>query len=293
MRRFALALLLLASLSPTRAAAFDLVLSIANPGAFTPTQLSLLQNSLGPAEAMWENVVTGYQPGITVGTLNVPITGQASMFGLANAGPTGVVSQGGFQVATGGIMNVNLSTLESIADFPLNASIASFPGETVNVLNELIAHEVGHVLGIGTLWTRLQGGQVPYVNGSGEYRGVHGLAEYRREFNQPDAEFIPVELAGAASSANSHWDQNFRSAEGPTGDPFLEDPRVGVVDSLGRDFGLELMTAAIDPDYGAPFLSRTTIASLVDLGFTVVIPEPSSVALLAIAVFGVGRRRDG
>jgi hypothetical protein len=62
---------------------------------------------------------------------------------------------------------------------------------------------------------------------------------------------------------------------------------VGITDAQGRDLGLELMTGAIDPDYGEPFLSRTTVQSLRDLGFRVV-PEPdgNTLILLGMAIFG-------
>jgi hypothetical protein len=81
------------------------------------------------------------------------------------------------------------------------------------------------------------------------------------------------------------------SQEGDPADPWSLSPLTGITDRFGRDLGLELMTGAIDPDYGEPFLSRTTIHSMRDLGYTVV-PEPSTLVLLLLsAVWSVGRRR--
>jgi hypothetical protein len=62
---------------------------------------------------------------------------------------------------------------------------------------------------------------------------------------------------------------SFQEGTPPPADPFLLDPRVGVTDRFGRDRGLELMTGAIDPDYGEPFLANFTVQSLRDLGYAV------------------------
>jgi hypothetical protein len=50
------------------------------------------------------------------------------------------------------------------------------------------------------------------------------------------------------------------------------------------------MTGALDPDYGQPFLSNTTVQSLRDLGFAVV-PEPGTGTLLFV-VLGFTVRRE-
>ena len=148
----------------------------------------------------------------------------------------------------------------------------------MNIIDELLAHETGHVLGIGTLWDT----NGLYSFGTGRYTGQYGVAAFRAEFN-PNATFVPVELAGEPSTANKHWDQRMCSSvqEGNPNDPFSLSPLLGITDAQGRDFALELMTGAIDPDYGEPFLSNTTVQSLRDLGFAVV-PEPATWILLVV-----------
>jgi hypothetical protein len=125
---------------------------------------------------------------------------------------------------------------------------------------------VGHVLGIGTLWTTNN----VYSFNSFQYTGQYGVAAYKAEFNEA-IPYLPVENAGNAGTPNSHWDQLMRSSpqEGNPADPWSLDPRVGVVDKYGRDRGLELMTGAIDPDFREPFVSRFTIQSMRDMGYTV------------------------
>lgn len=244
---------------------FDLQLSITNPNDFSATELAITQEAMLAAEALWESEITGYQPGITQTALPITITGTTT--GFAEANGTGTVVEGGFTIHQSGAIRINRGILEDFADFR---------GEGLNVIDELMAHEIGHALGIGITWTA----NGVYVQNSGQYTGQYGLAAYQNEFD-PTATFIPVELAGPAGSRNSHWDQILRSAgeAGPnnTGDPFGLSPLTGIVDSQGRDLAGELLTAALDPDIGEPFLSRFTVESLRDIGFEVrAIPEPSA-----------------
>jgi hypothetical protein len=157
----------------------------------------------------------------------------------------------------------------------------------LDYLDDILAHEIGHALGLGTLWED----NGAYVIGSGMYTGEHGLRAYRKEFDAL-ATFIPVELAGSSGTIDQHWNQLMRSSsqEGNPGNPFSLSPLTGITDNQGRDLASELITGALDPDYGQPFLSKMTIQSLRDLGF-VVVPEPSGFVLLFVAGVTVGCRR--
>jgi hypothetical protein len=170
------------------------------------------------------------------------------------------VQQGGLFLSTGGDIYININEIENFANW-------QGPGANgLNFIDELLAHETGHVLGIGTLWTS----NGVYQNNSFHYTGQYGLAAYRKEFD-PAANWVPVENAGGPGTPNAHWDQKMRSG-GEAGDPsnpWILDPRVGVTDQNGRDRSLELMTGAIDPDYLEPFISRFTVESMRDMGYTV------------------------
>ncbi|BBO30395.1 dockerin type I domain-containing protein [Lacipirellula parvula] len=245
-----------------RVLAFDLQFTIPNDGGqFDANEMNILNAALVRVERMWEMVITGYQPGINVAS--VPITIYPTTSGLAAANFSSLASPADspvFAVATSGFVNVNVNEIENFANWQ------GVGANGRNYIDELLAHEVGHVLGIGTLWTANN----VYANNTFHYTGAYGLAAYQAEFNQAVA-YVPVENAGNPGTPNSHWDQLMRSSpqEGNPSDPFSLDPRVGVVDQYGRDRGLELMTGAIDPDYGEPFLSRFTVESMRDLGYTV------------------------
>ena len=111
--------------------------------------------------------------------------------------------------------------------------------EQNGTLDDVIAHEMGHVLGIGTVWTQkelLKGasGSNPTFAGSlamKEYGALRGTAMLP----------VPVENTGGAGTRNSHW-------------------REAV-------FRNELMSGFIAGP-GNP-LSRVTVASLEDLGYQV------------------------
>jgi len=111
--------------------------------------------------------------------------------------------------------------------------------EQRGTLNDVITHEMGHVLGIGTIWT-----QKRLLQGAGTanptFTGRTAEAEYGRLRNLGPTP-IPVENMGGPGTADSHWRESV--------------------------FGNELMTgfvaAALNP------LSRLTVACLQDLGYVV------------------------
>jgi len=282
LRSISAAAVLCAAASNDALGQFDLVYNYANSTQFTAAQRQILDEALAEAETLWESAITGYQDGISIPVVNIQV--RAVTTGLAAANFTSSVVQSGFRLATSGYIQVNTNLIETFAsgvdpDGHFNTGL--------NYVDELLAHETGHVLGIGTLWDDND----VYVNNSFQYTGAYGVAAYQAEFD-PTATFVPVEDAGSPGTTNSHWDQLMRSSsqEGDPTDPWSLSPLTGVTDRFGRDRGLELMTGAIDPDYGEPFLSRTTIQSMRDLGYTV-IPEPSTFVLLWLSAGWLAWRR--
>ncbi len=262
------------------ASSFDLNISIPSPGSFTAGQLQVLEAAIDDTEALWEGVITGYQPDINITSLAISVVSGSS---FADATVNSSVDQGGFHLSTSGTIRINPLVIDAFGSWDGSGPVPAnteFMG--VNYIDELISHEVGHVLGIGTQWSA-NVAHTGYVNGTNAYTGAYGLAAYRADYNA-SATYVPVETAGSAGTMFNHWDQLMRSSsqEGDPSDPWSLSPLVGITDTQGRDLALELMTGAIDPDYGEPYLSRMTVQSLRDLGFTVV-PEPTSMALLAFA----------
>ncbi len=103
-------------------------------------------------------------------------------------------------------------------------------------LTAVITHEMGHVLGLGTLWDRFDFIDRP----RGGYTGENTLAQYRALSGDTDASFVPLETGGGRGTAYGHWSENV--------------------------FGDEIMTGYVDRDMP---ISRVTVAALEDLGYTV------------------------
>jgi hypothetical protein len=107
-------------------------------------------------------------------------------------------------------------------------------------LNDVITHEMGHVLGVGTIWklkTLLLGENTsnPTFSGRGAFE------EYVRLGGTEAAGQVPVENTGGPGTAGGHWRESV--------------------------FRNELMSGFIAGQNNP--LSRLTVASLADLGYQV------------------------
>lgn len=123
--------------------------------------------------------------------------------------------------------------------------------ESDGTLDDVITHEMGHVLGIGTVWDQKKvlagaGGDDPTFTGPG------AVAEYGALAGTPGAG-VPVENTGGAGTRDGHWRES--------------------------TFGNELMSGFIAAP-GNP-LSRLTVASLADLGYQVNLDAAEPYALPA------------
>lgn len=133
--------------------------------------------------------------------------------------------------------------------------------ESDGSLVDVIAHEMGHVLGIGTIWARKRL-LVGATTSNPTFRGKLAKAEYGRLIGGALSP-VPVENLGGAGTRNSHWRESV--------------------------FANELMSGFVSAPSNP--LSALTVASLGDLGYSVDIaraepyrlPDPLSLAQAAAA----------
>ena len=255
------------------------------------------QTIFNNATAFWQGVLTGYvDGGSRTITIHASTFSQAASGGgvlLGSAGP-----RDGFIISASGMNYVMVS--EGAARFNVHPDAVGGGG----LLNELtIRHEIGHILGIGTLWSGsaatggITGLQELYTSGTGQYTGANALAAYNAEFGKSGA-FIPIELDGGGGTANGHWNEvtdNFAVENAPGFDSHPGDgvaaPTVVAGVNAGQSMDNELMTGVLS---GSGFLSDTTIGSFRDLGYTTIafsVPEPSSGLVAVLGCFVMLRRK--
>jgi Leishmanolysin len=148
----------------------------------------------------------------------VPIDGPGGVLGTA--GPTWVKNVNGKAVPISGSMRFDKDDIDSLGERKWNA---------------VILHELGHVLGFGTMFQQngLHSGSLT----SDLYLGGNAGAEWKKLCPKGR---IPIETDGGAGTAGGHWDEECLRGE--------------------------LMTGYVS---GSAIVSRLTIAAFKDLGYTV------------------------
>lgn len=227
----------------------------------TATQRAAFQN----AATRWAGVVTGDLPNVSF-ALEVDDCGDESpsmshnfddllIFAgikaidgpsgiLGQAGPCGIRGTAGGRLPFVGVMTFDLADMNNL--------------EAGGGLNSVILHEMGHVMGIGTLWQLFGLLQNPSSTGSvldTYFTGAQGLVGFNAigGSTYTGGQRVPVENTGGAGTRNGHWRESVLATE--------------------------LMTGYLNN--GSNPLSVLTVRSLTDLGYTVNLAaaDPFSLAL--------------
>lgn len=220
--------------STSGSGAFDIQIQYVG---FTPSQRAIFER----AAARWEAVIVGDLPnaiynGVVVDDLLI----NASATAIDGVG--GTLGQAGYDRTrlTGTRLPYHGSMQFDTADL---ASMEA-NGSLLNV----IVHEIGHVLGFGTLW-QAKGLLVGAGTSNPVFIGRQAVAAYNAVFGT-NVTGVQVENGGGSGTRDSHWRES--------------------------TFQNELMTGYIDS--GSNPFSRVTIASLADLGYTVNLAAADSFA---------------
>jgi hypothetical protein len=136
---------------------------------------------------------------------------------LGQAAPTFVRTDGGLPCK--GLMRFDVS---DVADMRADGTLVS-----------VIMHEMGHVLGLGTLWDAFN--FIDRANAG--YTGEHALAAYRQLTGNLTTPSIPLETTGGAGTAFGHWSEARFDDEIMTGyaggDMDVSSVTIGALEDLG------------------------------------------------------------
>lgn len=175
---------------------------------------------------------------------------------LGSAGPCFIRTTNGLTIVGG--MRLN-------SDFLLN-------NQTATQREDVVLHEMGHILGFGTLWQGIGG--VPGLpvllinaatssgTGNPTFTGGAAIAEYLALGAPPGSNGVPVENCGGGGTINGHWKEGVLAGPAGTG------------------FGTELMTGYASAPAGTrnPF-SRMSIAAMSDMGYSVDLSQADAYTL--------------
>lgn len=218
-------------------------------GGLTESQQTIFDD----AACRWQEIITGDLPSVQLanGDIidNVRIDAQGTNIDgasgiLGQAGPT-QLRAGSFLPATG-IMRFDSADLARL--------------EAENSLIDVIIHEMGHVLGFGTLWSSQflnlisdEGSENPV------FTGTNAIREYNVLTNSETSGPVPLANTGGPGTRDGHWRE--------------------------LTFDNELMTGFIDD--GSNPISKLSIAAFEDMGYevaysaanTYALPDPLQLAL--------------
>jgi hypothetical protein len=218
---------------------------------FGPTMTTAQQALFTSAAARLSAIITGDLPGANA--FGFDVAGACGMSGLpqlnetiddiiiyasvrALDGPRGTLAQAGPCAFRDGVVGI----IPAIGAMEFDvADLATLAGE--GSLQDVIIHEMLHVLGIGTLWAE-HGTLVGAGTSAVAYNGFQGTQGCRETSGAAVcATTVPVENSGGAGTVGGHWRET--------------------------TFGRELMTGYVNAG-GMP-LSLITVGALADMGYVV------------------------
>ena len=216
------------------------------------------KNAFKRAADRWTRVIVGDLPSVQVdGEVVDDLLILAQ--GVAIDGPGGILGQAGpthLRPASAGASA--FLPVKGIMSFD-TADLAKMQQD--GTLKDVITHEMGHVIGIGTIWS-LKGKLKGAGSANPRFTGLAAKTAFGALKAAAAAE-VPVENSGGAGTRDGHWRETV--------------------------FRTELMSGFIAAPNNP--ISRMTVASLKDLGYTVDLTkaEPYTLPdLFAIAAAGAG-----
>jgi hypothetical protein len=235
---------------------------------FAVTDIPLnVQPHVNAAVAEWERAIIGNLPAITVPPNFFGASGCGGFGQLVNGtsaddilimvniteidGPGGVLGQAG----PCGIRQA--STLPFVGILTLDVADLT-PLIGTETLTDIIAHEIAHVLGFGSLW-----GELGLLEGAGtadpRFTGARATAEYQALGGTGT---VPLETQGGEGTRDSHWRKSV--------------------------FNIELMTGFVERVGIDQPTSRVTLAQWQDMGYTVNMAAANPFALTAGSLRAAG-----
>jgi hypothetical protein len=179
---------------------------------------------------------------------------------LGNAGPLCVRQTGELPLIS--LMNFDIADLQDLI--------------TVNQLGDVILHEMLHTVGVGTIWAnkaQLSGASTSSVAFVGQQAVAGCLFHGGSAPLQCGSNTVPVEAGFGPGTANVHWRES--------------------TSATGIGLNAELMTGFKESPGIAMPLSRITIASLADVGYTVNLLPYDSYTYPSAAASALAQIREG
>jgi hypothetical protein len=219
-------------------------------GGLTATQQAAFESAAG----RWGRIITADVPrfrisgevidDVVIDAAGLRIDGPRGILG--RAGPTHL--RPGSLLPAKGVMEFDTADLERM--------------EQDGSLENVIFHETGHVLGMGTLWRRMG-----LLRGAGtnnpRFVGRNAMREFAALIGADEPTPVPVENRGGPGTREGHWRE------------FV--------------FANELMTGTLNP--GPNPVSRVTIAAMQDMGYQINLDAAEDFTLpgfLELAIMGIG-----